>query len=422
MKKVIELRDVSKRFARSSQHQDTFVGTLANSFGSLFSPKESVPDYHWALKDISFSVEQGEILGVIGSNGSGKSTLLRVLSKIILPTQGEVRVSGSVSSLLDLGSGFHPDLTGRENIYMNGTLLGMSTHEVNLRLNEIIDFSGIGDFIDSPVKHYSNGMFLRLGFSIAAHLVSDIILIDEVLAVGDAEFQYRSLQKIRELADSGKTLIIVSHGMNSILNLCNKAMLLREGQMVAKDSPHQIISTYLSETRDFIDNDLLNETVHKAAFRANPVDGIKGINLLKARVMVDNRDDDGLFFIADEVGITLDLSLDEAFPDLQVMIQLTRNHDSHVITTTSELLDLHPQVTLNQKGRFIVRCQFPKFYFNRGLYSASICIKSSLAFHFENQDILKFFIQLPKLKTRDDWLKDSNFNSGPMAKWDMSPV
>jgi len=422
MKKVIELQDVSKRFVRSSQHQDSFVGTLANSFGSLFSRKEAVLDYHWALKDINFSVEQGEVLGIIGSNGSGKSTLLRVLSKIILPTQGQVRVDGSVSSLLDLSSGFHPDLTGRENIYMNGTLLGISTNDVNLRLNEIIDFSGIGDFIDSPVKQYSNGMFLRLGFSIAAHLVSDIIVIDEVLAVGDAEFQYRSLQKIRELADSGKTLIIVSHGMNSILNLCNKAMLLREGQMVAKDSPHQIINTYLSETRDFIDNDLLNETVHKAAFRANPVDGIKGINLIEARVMVNNRDDDGLYFIADEVSIVINLSLDEAFPDLQLMIQLTRNHDSHVITTTSELLDLHPQVTLNQKGCFTVRCHFPKFYFNRGLYSVSICVQSPLGYHFENQDVLKFFVQLPKLETRDYWLKDSNFNSGPIAKWDMSPV
>jgi lipopolysaccharide transport system ATP-binding protein len=185
----------------------------------------------WALQDVSFKVEQGEVLGIIGRNGAGKSTLLKILSRVTAPTSGKVKVKGRIASLLEVGTGFHPELTGRENIYLNGAILGMKRNEIDRKFDEIVDFSGVKKFIDTPVKRYSSGMYVRLAFAVAAHLEPEILVVDEVLAVGDAEFQKKCLGKMGDVAKEGRTVLFVSHNMAAVSSLCNKGMVLRNGMV-----------------------------------------------------------------------------------------------------------------------------------------------------------------------------------------------
>ena len=203
----------------------------------------------WALKDVSFQVEQGEVLGIIGRNGAGKSTLLKILSRVTAPTSGTVKVKGRIASLLEVGTGFHPELTGRENIYLNGAILGMTKAEVNRRFDEIVEFAEIAKFIDTPVKRYSSGMYVRLAFAVAAHLESEILLVDEVLAVGDAEFQKKCLGKMGDVASQeGRTVLFVSHNMSSIERLCSKIIWLGDGKILRQGLPANIINQYLNSS------------------------------------------------------------------------------------------------------------------------------------------------------------------------------
>lgn len=201
-----------------------------------------------ALRDISFTVQQGEVLGIIGRNGAGKSTLLKILSRVTAPTSGVIKVKGRIASLLEVGTGFHPELTGRENIYLNGAILGMTKQEVTRKLDEIVDFSGVERFIDTPVKRYSSGMYVRLAFAVAAHLDPEILVVDEVLAVGDAEFQKKCLGKMGEVAQGGRTVLFVSHNMGAVENLCARALLLNNGTVagsgVTKDIIHRYLNTF----------------------------------------------------------------------------------------------------------------------------------------------------------------------------------
>jgi len=203
-------------------------------------------DVIWALKDVSFKVEQNEVLGIIGGNGAGKSTLLKILSKITDPTEGQAEIRGTVASLLEVGTGFHQELTGRENVYLNGTILGMTRNEVKQKFDEIVDFSGVEKFIDTPVKRYSSGMAVRLAFSVAAHLQTDILLVDEVLAVGDAAFQKKCLGKMNDVAEQGKTILFVSHNMAALENLCSQAILLQDGTIADVGPTGKVIQGYLA--------------------------------------------------------------------------------------------------------------------------------------------------------------------------------
>ena len=202
-------------------------------------------DYVWALKDISFDVQQGDVLGIIGKNGAGKSTLLKILSKTTLPTRGEIKIKGRVASLLEVGTGFHPDLSGRDNIFLNGAILGMTKKEIKSKFDEIVDFSGVERYIDTPVKRYSSGMYVRLAFAVAAHLEPEILIVDEVLAVGDTEFQKKCLGKIKDVSGQGRTVLFVSHNIAAVRSLCNKAVLLEHGQMKKYSDTESIIKEYL---------------------------------------------------------------------------------------------------------------------------------------------------------------------------------
>ena len=200
----------------------------------------------WALRDVSFTVEQGEVLGIIGRNGAGKSTLLKILSRVTAPTSGRIKVKGRIASLLEVGTGFHPELTGRENIYLNGAILGMSRKEIDRKFDEIVDFSEVEKFIDTPVKRYSSGMYVRLAFAVAAHLEPEILVVDEVLAVGDAEFQKKCLGKMGDVAKEGRTVLFVSHNMGAIENLCSHGILLEFGALTTCGSIRTVVEKYLS--------------------------------------------------------------------------------------------------------------------------------------------------------------------------------
>jgi lipopolysaccharide transport system ATP-binding protein len=207
-------------------------------------------DVHWALRDVSFEIRHGEVVGVIGRNGAGKSTLLKVLSRITSPTKGRALVHGRVGSLLEVGTGFHPDLTGRENIYLNGAVLGMDRDYVDRRFDEIVDFSGVEKFIDTPVKRYSSGMYLRLAFAVAAHLEAEIMIVDEVLAVGDAQFQKKCIGKMSSVGAEGRTVLFVSHNLTAVRTLCQRALVLRKGRLAADLSAAEAVEQYVAEISD----------------------------------------------------------------------------------------------------------------------------------------------------------------------------
>lgn len=207
---------------------------------------ERSKEYIWALKDITFDVKQGEVLGIIGPNGAGKSTLLKILSRITKPTKGYAFVHGRIGSLLEVGTGFHPELTGRENIYLNGAILGMRKAEIDQKFDEVVAFSEVEAFLDTPVKRYSSGMYMRLAFSVAAHLEPETLVVDEVLAVGDAAFQQKCLGKMRDVAKEGRTVLFVSHNMGAVRSLCSRAMLLDQGRIVIEGEPASIITAYLA--------------------------------------------------------------------------------------------------------------------------------------------------------------------------------
>ena len=245
---AIEAQGLSKRY-RLGEFQAAY-GTLRESLvhaGKRLTGKEHRREVKelWALDDVSFKVDEGEVLGVIGRNGAGKSTLLKVLTRITTPTRGRVEIRGRVGSLLEVGTGFHPELTGRENIYLNGAILGMKRREIQQKLPDMVEFSGVEGFLDTPVKRYSSGMYVRLAFSVAAHLEPEILLVDEVLAVGDAEFQRRCLGRMEDFGANGRTVLFVSHNMQAVAQLCDRVILMENGR-VALDGPSaDVVAHYL---------------------------------------------------------------------------------------------------------------------------------------------------------------------------------
>jgi lipopolysaccharide transport system ATP-binding protein len=246
---AIEARGLSKqyRLGQLNRSYDTLRDHLMGALHRLTHSqgKEHRVDTIWALQDVSFNVGHGEVLGVIGRNGAGKTTLLKILSRITAPTSGAADVYGRLGSLLEVGTGFHPELTGRENIFLNGAILGMPRAEIRRKFDEIVDFAGIEAFLDTPVKRYSSGMYVRLAFAVAAHLEPDVLIVDEVLAVGDAEFQKKSLGKMREVTGQGRTVIFVSHNMASVRALCDRALLLRDGKLIQDADVDSVISSYI---------------------------------------------------------------------------------------------------------------------------------------------------------------------------------
>jgi ABC-2 type transport system ATP-binding protein len=241
---AVSVDDVAKRFRLVHERNSTLKATILNGF------HRTVHEDFWALTGVSFEVEEGTTFGLIGHNGSGKSTLLKCMARIYRPDRGRITTRGRMSALLELGAGFHPELSGRENVYLNGSILGLSRREIDRRFDDIVSFAGLEQFIDTPVKNYSSGMFVRLGFSVAITVEPDLLLIDEILAVGDESFQQRCLEKFADLRRSGRTIVLVSHGLDAVRNICDRAAWLDHGSLVKEGEAHDVVTAYLESVRD----------------------------------------------------------------------------------------------------------------------------------------------------------------------------
>lgn len=345
MEPIIEIRKLGKRYDIAHQRggyvalRDVLVNVLRRPFAFLKTKAKRAAglgqsEAFWALKDISFDVMPGEVIGIIGKNGAGKSTLLKILTGITPPSEGEIIMHGRVSSLLEVGTGFHPELTGRENIFLNGAILGMTRKEIVRKFDEIVAFSGVERFLDTPVKHYSSGMQVRLAFSVAAHLEPDILLVDEVLAVGDAEFQKKSMGKMEEVTRmAGRTILFVSHNMAAIQSLCRRSVLLEKGRIV-KIGPT---------------NEIINEYLHSAAADSAPakehrlpltVSGKRG-EMVFAGLSITDKGGSSLIHSDSKLRISLPYRSDftEKIPDIRVLISIYSERsqtlvlrlDSHVV-------------------------------------------------------------------------------------------
>ena len=260
MRTVIKVEDLGKQYRLG----EVGTGTLSNDLDRWWArmrgkedpfakigeindrTSKGISEYIWALKDINFEVKEGEVLGIIGRNGAGKSTLLKILSKVTKPTSGRILTKGRIASLLEVGTGFHPEMTGRDNIFLNGAIMGMNRAEIRRKLDEIIDFSGVERYIDTPVKRYSSGMYVRLAFAVAAHLEPEILIIDEVLAVGDAEFQKKCLGKMKDVSTEGRTVLFVSHNMTAVTTLCDNCIYLKNGRIISEGQTGNIVTEYLT--------------------------------------------------------------------------------------------------------------------------------------------------------------------------------
>ncbi|KKG14905.1 hypothetical protein EO98_01275 [Methanosarcina sp. 2.H.T.1A.6] len=316
---IIEVKHLSKQY---SIGMDTTYKTLSESLTSAVRhPLKTLKDCRrqndtfWALKDVNFKVERGEVVGVIGRNGAGKSTLLKILSRITYPTEGEITMRGRVGSLLEVGTGFHPELTGRENIYFNGSILGMKKREIDEKFDEIVKFSGVEKFLDTPVKRYSSGMQVRLAFSVAAHLEPEILLVDEVLAVGDAAFQKKCLGKMGEVAKEGRTVLFVSHQIDMIKSLCRNCMLLSEGNIISIGEVNEVVDQYMNPI--FYGNDNVSFNV-----REN-----KNIDLqiLEGRVISKSEEICGIFDVFDIVKLEITYVVQKPLIGSVVNFEIRRN-------------------------------------------------------------------------------------------------
>jgi lipopolysaccharide transport system ATP-binding protein len=387
---VIRVRGVSKKYriGQRERKADTMMATLLNGIKSpltnlrrirnLAKLNDHDDSVFWALKDISFDVLEGEVLGIIGHNGAGKSTLLKILSRITEPSQGEIQIHGRIAALLEVGTGFHPELTGRENIYMNGTILGMRKKEIDKKLDEIVDFSGVEKHLDTPVKFYSSGMRVRLGFSVAAHLEPEILIIDEVLSVGDAEFQRKCLGKMESVAGQGRTVLFVSHNLVAVSSLCGKGLLLKGGRLIAEGPTPEVIGIYqktsdvsLEKSRRWnLEDAPGNELIKITQVSALPLGG-STINI-DSGVRIQY-----LFYCAVE-NKNLDTTLE--------------------VITKDEIVVFHKGVVLgserNGPGFYSISVEIPPFLLNANVYRIKLIFGESQRYLlFQTDHILAFEIE-----------------------------
>lgn len=315
-----------------------------------------------ALRDVSFKVTQGEALGIIGRNGAGKSTMLKILSQVTAPTSGIIKTKGRIASLLEVGTGFHPELTGRENIYLNGAILGMSRAEVSRKFDEIVDFSGVEKFIDTPVKRYSSGMYVRLAFAVAAHLEPEILVVDEVLAVGDAEFQKRCLGKMSDVANEGRTVLFVSHNMPAISRLCSRAMRFEKGSIVEMGEANDVIANYLAIT---------NKSVGLRDWNFHSSPGTDQLKLLAVRLLNKQGDPVSVVRLDEELTLQIEYFINE--PGLQF-----RCYASFASGNICAFSTLDPELSVASKiGRRISEVTIYPHLLNEGEYIVGVSIFSS---------------------------------------------
>ncbi|WP_256009582.1 ABC transporter ATP-binding protein [Desertivirga xinjiangensis] len=317
-------------------------------------------EYVWSLRDINFNIQQGDAVGIIGRNGAGKSTLLKVLSRVTAPTTGSVKIKGRVASLLEVGTGFHPDLSGRENIYLNGAILGMRKAEVRRKFDEIVDFAGVERYIDTPVKRYSSGMYVRLAFAVAAHLESEILIVDEVLAVGDSEFQKKCLGKMGDVSKGeGRTVLFVSHNMGSIKELCNSGILLSNGTIQATGEINDVLDKY--KTNSFSASPLWE----------NSKQSKKPLTITKISIKNESGSLSNLFSINDEILIEVEATAFEDLKNSTIAINIHSGDGAHILSI--EDISSYPTlIKIREKGFYSLICKIPKKLLNKGVYTVRV--------------------------------------------------
>lgn len=392
---------------------------------------KEVEDRFWALQEVSFEVRQGEVLGIIGSNGAGKSTLLKILSRVTTPSRGRIKVKGRVASLLEVGTGFHPELTGRENVFLNGAILGMRREEISRKFDEIVDFAGIGKFADTPVKRYSSGMYVRLAFAVAAHLEPDVLVIDEVLAVGDAEFQRRCLGKMDEVTKAGRTILFVSHNLSAVQRLCGRSLWMRGGRSFDFGPSDELISRYLHhQTAGMVRGQVAPGVLY---LRPGPGDG-EEISLnrleLQSPCGVPKRD----IHTWDAVRLRVEFTSRRRYASMSVVIQIA-TVDGAVLVLTSTTPDRTRSFCV-EPGCYTIDCDFQEFPLAAGEYIIGIgLVIPGIEYLWRKDDVCRLEV-LPKdvyrsglapsanryhIATRHEWgeLKaaDSMSHAVPQVLW-----
>jgi lipopolysaccharide transport system ATP-binding protein len=333
-------------------------------------------NFVWSLKEINLDIKKGDVVGIIGKNGAGKSTLLKILSKVTAPTIGNVKINGKIASLLEVGTGFHPELTGRENIFLNGAILGMRKSEINQKLDEIIAFSGVERYIDTPVKRYSSGMYVRLAFAVAAHLDSDVLIIDEVLAVGDMDFQKKCIGKMKDVStNEGRTVLFVSHNMDAIARLCNKCIYLVNGQVAGIGSTDSIIQQYIgSETS-------ISSRIDFG--KSGKVPGNSNVRLLEAQVITEEFENKLNFQIDEKIGMNLTFEVLEKTDDLVCGFNLYNQQDVHILSS-HDTLNADREYT---PGVYQTTVWLPANFLSEGIHYCGIAMMSYRPFKVHFHDI-----------------------------------
>jgi lipopolysaccharide transport system ATP-binding protein len=372
---VIKVSNLSKRYRiglKEEMHDSlassitAFLKSPLKSFRklkNLSDTSEEGEDVFYALKNIDFEVKKGEVLGIVGMNGAGKSTLLKVLSRITEPSEGEIEIKGRVASLLEVGTGFHPDLTGRENIFLNGTILGMTKKEIIEKMEEIIEFSGVRKFIDTPVKRYSSGMRVRLAFSVAANLDPEILIIDEVLAVGDYEFQNKCLGKMQDVARGGKTILFVSHNMAAVNQLCTRAILLKKGEKIADGTVAEIIEAYKSNNNVGGGENGYIKLVPQKELTFQ----LSELSLKNAQKEITSH-----FEYVDCIGVEIKFNIAQKLPNYYLHFNITNNDEIIVFSTTDETLSDNYFCGDLEPGNYAYNFSLPSHLLKPGKYSINL--------------------------------------------------
>lgn len=374
---IIKVENLGKKFILTHQQQERYVAirdVFSQKFKNLVSKQNNIDkskEEFWALKDINFEIKRGDSIGILGRNGAGKSTLLKILSRISEPTKGRIEIVGKMASLLEVGTGFHPELTGRENIFLNGAILGMKRTEIKSKFDEIVDFSGVEKFLDTPVKRYSSGMYVRLAFAVAANLESDILIVDEVLAVGDAEFQKKCLGKMDNVAKTeGRTVLFVSHNLASIKNLCNNSLLIKDGVVEMFDKTNDVINRYNSFSTQEDSNIKMNDSIYLNLVNSN--------KLIFEKITLPLHGEKTNFTINQESKLSFDLFFINKDIDISTRIGLfIINEDGVCINSAISDIQYNSSIIKLVNGQNRIRINFENHHLMPGNYKIRIWVKSN---------------------------------------------
>jgi lipopolysaccharide transport system ATP-binding protein len=418
MNDAIRVEDLGKRYRIGGLPSGyrTLRDALASSVRRL-SRREPPPstDTIWALRHINFNVERGQVLGIIGRNGAGKSTLLKLLSRVTDPTEGKAEIYGRVGSLLEVGTGFHPELTGRENIYLNGAILGMKRAEIERKFDEIVDFAEVRKFIDTPVKRYSSGMYLRLAFGVAAHLEPEILVVDEVLAVGDAEFQRKCLGKMSDVAHEGRTVLFVSHNMSAILRLTEETIVLDKGQIVMRGPTPEAVDFYMT-----------SEMARSGERRWEPGDDYQTSNPfhpLAIRVLDSQGRVADRVLSSEDFSVELEYELQEELTGLRVGMYLATSRGEQVFTSfDTDNPETYERLTERRKGHYLSKCRIPRDLLNGGVFVLGVNASSfRIRSYFTDEHALTFTVD-PTGAPGSQWAEPRRGPVRPALNWEITEV